>query len=171
MRGRRALAAVVLGIALEVAAFSLLDLSRFRDTLGLPGVVGIAIAIFAALYGGPVAGGVVAAAGWSVFFFTLADRDLDTLVVLPIWIATAIVVGVVAARQLEFERRRTDTLVDEIASHEFRTPVATIHGMAQALRSGLDLTDETRDHILDLIAEESKKLLDEEVMMRDRTQR
>jgi signal transduction histidine kinase len=167
----RALAALLGGIAAEALVFVLLDQAEFGDVLGLPGVAGVTIAVVAALYAGPVVGAIVAAAGWGVFFGTLAEADVETLVVLPLWVATAILVGVVAGRQRALERRRADTMIEDIASHEFRTPVATIHGMAEALRGQPNLSEETRDHILELIAEESKRLLDEELLARERRQR
>lgn len=125
------------------------------------------IAVLAAVAGGPVVGGVVAAVGWTIFFVSIAGHSPDSVIALPLWVGTAVLVGLVSARAIASERARAADRLEEITAHGFRTPVATIHGMAEVLRGDLSLSDETREHMLRLIAEESRRLLDEELRARD----
>jgi signal transduction histidine kinase len=161
--------AVVIGVTVETLAFLLLNLDEsVAETLGLAGAIGVVIAVVTALFGGAIAGAVTAGLGWTIFFFTVADQALRTIFALPLWVGTGVIVGLVAGRLIAFERERAEMAVADLTAHGVRTPVATIHGIVQALQSDLDLSEETRQHMLDLIAQESRRLLDEELRARER---
>ena len=70
--------------------------------------------------------------------------------------------GVVYAFRNLTEERALDELKDEFVatvSHELRTPLAAIYGSAQTLRRrDLELDDERRESLLDVIAAESERL-------------
>jgi two-component system, OmpR family, phosphate regulon sensor histidine kinase PhoR len=70
--------------------------------------------------------------------------------------------GVVYAFRNLTEERALDELKGEFVatvSHELRTPLAAIYGSAQTLRrKDLDLDDERRESLLDVIADESERL-------------
>jgi PAS domain S-box-containing protein len=70
--------------------------------------------------------------------------------------------GVVYAFRNVTEERALDELKDEFVatvSHELRTPLAAIYGSAQTLqRPDLDLDDESRVRLLDVITNESERL-------------
>jgi two-component system phosphate regulon sensor histidine kinase PhoR len=59
---------------------------------------GVTIAVAAAALGGPAAGLVAAAVGWTLNFFFVADESLVTLLALPAWLAAGGAVGWLAAR-------------------------------------------------------------------------
>jgi signal transduction histidine kinase len=70
--------------------------------------------------------------------------------------------GIVYAFRNLTEERALDELKGEFVatvSHELRTPLAAIYGSAQTLRrKDLDLDDERRESLLDVIAHESERL-------------
>ncbi|MDQ2982907.1 MAG: ATP-binding protein [Actinomycetota bacterium] len=70
--------------------------------------------------------------------------------------------GVVYAFRNLTEERALDELKSEFVatvSHELRTPLAAIYGSAQTLRRhDLDLDDESRERLLEVIAQESERL-------------
>jgi two-component system phosphate regulon sensor histidine kinase PhoR len=70
--------------------------------------------------------------------------------------------GVVYAFRNLTEERALDELKGEFVatvSHELRTPLAAIYGAAQTLRrSDLDLSEQTRERLLEVIALESERL-------------
>jgi two-component system phosphate regulon sensor histidine kinase PhoR len=73
-------------------------------------------------------------------------------------------------RDVTHERRLENLRAQFVAtiSHELRTPLAALHGAALTLREhGADLTPETRDDLLDMIAVQSRRLADlvEEILV------
>ncbi|MDP8911535.1 MAG: hypothetical protein M3M94_05655 [Actinomycetota bacterium] len=123
---------------------------------GTPGALGVAIAIFAALGGGGPAGAVVALAGWISLF--LSQQAASTLIALPVWVATAYVVGILSEALLTTQHALTEREIDRIASHELRTPLATIVGLARVLRAGQ--LPEREERLVDTIEQEASGMLE-----------
>jgi signal transduction histidine kinase len=158
---RQRLAVLLIGSGLEIAVIALLaadgEVGRVR---GVSGESAVMIAVLAALAGGPVVGASVALIGWIFFFPLIAHSAPASIAALPLWTATAFLVGGVASRLVRSERERAQLAVDDMTAHRLRTPVATIYGMAQTLRRrDLDLDDANRDRLLALIEHESGRLL------------
>ena len=165
-------AAFVVGALLELAAMGALAPFGFAE--GTPGGIGVAIAVLAALAAGPRVGVAVALVGWLALFFFVAEREPVSLVALAIWPATAYVVGLLArtlgrtelelgAREREgAELRRLDlakTQFVALASHELRTPVAVIAGIASTLHLRGDLLDDDqRDELRRTLYEQAARL-------------
>jgi PAS domain S-box-containing protein len=98
-RVRRALA-VVLGILLEAVVMLVGD---WHDRFPGAGVAaGLAIAALAGAVGGIWAGLAVGGAGWTLWFFFVADQAIRGLVGLPAWLAVGALAGWLAT-----SRRRT----------------------------------------------------------------
>jgi PAS domain S-box-containing protein len=77
----------------------------WQDRLhGVPTAVGIAVAVLAAVWAGPLLGILPAAAGWGLFAAYVSDDAVRALPALPAWLCAAIVTGIVASR-LEVEGR------------------------------------------------------------------
>jgi two-component system phosphate regulon sensor histidine kinase PhoR len=77
---------------------------------------------------------------------------------------------VYAFRDVTRERRLEELRAQFVAtiSHELRTPLASLHGAAMTLlERGHDLTDQTRQDLLDMIGVQSKRLADlvEEILL------
>jgi PAS domain S-box-containing protein len=93
----RIVAAAALGAALE-AGVSLAFYATEFDDLALAAAWGILVAVLAAALGGPWAGAIVAAAGWTLQFFLVVEQSWRAAAELPVWLAVALVAGVLAAR-------------------------------------------------------------------------
>jgi signal transduction histidine kinase len=158
LRGRPALA-LVAGVALEAAVMALIGVEpTIRDIRGIGGETGLLLAVIGAIAAGPLAGTLMALAGWAVFFPLIAHEAAASIIALPVWVGTALAVGALSEALLRSERARSRAELDAVAAHELRTPVAVIHGMAQTLRRQ-DLDDLERDKLLELIEHESDALL------------
>jgi signal transduction histidine kinase len=164
--------ALTLGVLAEVAVlvpFAVLGRGPFIGSLGaLP--VGVACVV--GFFAGPAAGAAVACSGWVVFFPFVVHWSPFGLVALVLWVAPAVVLGIVAQRLRARERQlavyEAERLYDEFrsqlanqAQHEVRTPAAVIYGMADVLlRGDFDLSQEQQRKFLALIAESAQKLTD-----------
>ena len=93
----RALAAAVLGAALE-AGVSLSFALAGSEYVGLAAALGILIAVLAAAIGGPWVGLAVAATGWTLHFFLVAEGSWRDVAALPVWLAAAAVAGWLGSR-------------------------------------------------------------------------
>src|ERR671911_1769252 len=84
----RGFAALGLGAALE-AGVSLSFRSPGLDDVGLATALGILIAVLAGAVAGAWFGLVVAAMGWTLHFFFVAEESLFALAALPAWLGAA----------------------------------------------------------------------------------
>ena len=121
------LAVGIVAEILNAVVFSDFFLPGVTETTarGTPAAIALAIAVFAALLAGARVGGLVAFVGWALFVALVAP-GWGTIVALPVWVATALAVGFVAARvqALEWSYR---------AIHELRSPLASIVGLTRTL--------------------------------------
>jgi PAS domain S-box-containing protein len=77
----------------------------WQDRLpGTPTAVGIAVAVLAAIWAGPLLGILPAAAGWGLFAAYVANDTARAIPALPAWLGAALVSAIVASR-LQAERR------------------------------------------------------------------
>jgi len=88
----RALAAAALGAALEAGVSLLFGPARL-EYVGVAAALGVLIAILAAAMGGPWVGLAVAATGWALQFFLIAEQSWRDVAALPAWLAAAAVAG------------------------------------------------------------------------------
>jgi signal transduction histidine kinase len=147
LRGQTALV-VAAGVLLEAAAMAAMSPRLLEAPSGAPGAVGVSIAVVAALAAGPLAGVVVAGAGWAAFFLLVAETDTTSLVVFPIWLGAAALCGAVAKALVGAERElaaraterkelqrldRAKSEFIEFASHELRSPATVVAGIASTL--------------------------------------
>jgi hypothetical protein len=125
----------VVGITLElgIMAFAGSD-DAIRGVRGIGGETALSLAVIGALFGGPVVGALMAAAGWAVFFPTIADSRLSSVIALPEWLLTVLLVGLLSRGIVTVERRRVEAERDREAAHALRAPVATIRGLVDFLR-------------------------------------
>jgi PAS domain S-box-containing protein len=94
------LLAIVLGVGLEALVMLLGD---WHDRYpGAAVAAGVLVAALAGAFGGIWSGLIVAAAGWTLYFFFVADQSLRALIALPAWIAVGVLAG-----WLALSRRRT----------------------------------------------------------------
>ena len=146
------------GVVLEVALMLVFSPSVVSFPKGTPGAVGVAIAVLAAIAAGAAAGAVVAVTGWVALFFFVTEQAPSSLIALPVWVATAYLVGSLADALLRNERELAEQEFERIASHELRTPLATIVGLARVLRSR-ELAPEEHS-VVELIEHEASDLLE-----------
>ncbi len=101
----RRLAAIVLGILLE----GLVTLvGNWHDRYpGVAVAAGLLIAALAGAAGGIWAGLVVAGAGWTLYFFFVADQALESLPALAAWLAVGALAGWLATSRHRTSRQRT----------------------------------------------------------------
>src|SRR5439155_10336793 len=167
-RGLQPWLVLAIGIALEAASMATLDVTHARDVLGVTGGLGALFGMLAAMLSGPVVGASVASAGWTLFFVFVADRQLESVLTLPVWIAAAVLTGILSRRLAAAEEGRAH-LIGELereamtrdfvmtASHELRTPLAAVSGAARTLaQRKLDLPQQER--MLGLVIEQSDRL-------------
>jgi signal transduction histidine kinase len=133
-----------------------------RDNRGTGGETVLVLSVLSALAGGPLAGLGVAAVGWGVFFPLIAKDQPGSLVALPLWTATAYLVGLIASRAVLAERAQARLELADFTAHRLRTPAAAISGLVQALRAPEIVDDPIRrERILAAIEAESERLLEE----------
>ncbi len=112
--------------------------------------------------------------GWFAFFVVVASGPPLVLVALPIWVLTALVVGLLANALTETERalaardakreelRRPDELKSgfiALASHELRSPAAAIYGISVTLEErGNSLPPEQVAQLRRALHEQSERL-------------
>jgi PAS domain S-box-containing protein len=105
----------LIGLVLEAAAtipFALLD----ADAPEVSAALALLIAAAVAFAGGPLWGALVAAAGWGLYFAFVADQAARAILALPVWLALAILAGLVSdrLRRAEGERRRDASELDAV---------------------------------------------------------
>jgi len=159
----RSWVALSLGVALEAAVTTAIGTSGVKRVRGIGGESAVLVALFGALLGGPLIGCAMALAGWAVFFPLVADDRPASVVALPVWLVTTYVVGRVSEALVEAQQTLVRRELDNRAAHALRTPVATIHGMVQALRVH-DLPPAEREKVLGLIESETGGLLQSDVL-------
>jgi signal transduction histidine kinase len=159
---------LLVGVALEAACMALLASTHARDILGITGGLGALFGVLAAMLSGPNVGVAVASAGWGFFFLLVAERELESILTLPIWVLAAVVTGLltrrlgaaeearaVLASDLEHEAMTRDFVMT--ASHELRTPLAAISGAARTLAQR-KLEPPQQERMLGLVIEQSDRL-------------
>jgi signal transduction histidine kinase len=139
---------LALAVALEFAAMAPFSAWLVRYPQGTPGAVGVAIAVLAAIAAGPLVGLAVAGCGWLAFFMLVAEGDAVALIALPVWLLTAVAVGLVTRALIqsererfvgELERRELNELAQlkgrfaALAAHELRTPATAVYGIVRTL--------------------------------------
>ena len=130
-RQHRLLTAAV-GVILEIGLMALFSPAVLGFPKGTPGALGVAVAVVTAMAAGAGIGVGVACLGWIALF--VVQTAPSTVIALPIWVLTAYVVGMLSDALLDTERSLGQQELDRIASHEVRTPLATIAGLARVLR-------------------------------------
>ena len=71
----------VVGIALEVGIMAIAGSDdAIGGDRGIGGETALSLAVLGALFGGPVVGVLMVAAGWAVFFPTIADSRLSSVI-------------------------------------------------------------------------------------------
>jgi signal transduction histidine kinase len=151
------------GVAVEAAVMAAIGTSGVKGVRGIGGESAVILAVFGALLGGPLIGCAMTLVGWAIFFPLVANDRPASIVALPIWLATTYAVGRVSAALVETQTTLLRRELDARAAHALRTPVATIHGMVQALRRH-DLEPEQREKVLNLIENETGDLLESDAL-------
>jgi len=118
------LTALILGAALEAGVSLLLGLWD-GDYLELAAALGILIAVLAGAVGGLWVGLAVAAAGWTLQFFLIADESLRLLAALPAWLTAGAIAGWVAVRLRE-QSAEDELLRDQLTAVRDSTADAII---------------------------------------------
>jgi PAS domain S-box-containing protein len=104
----------VLGAGCLEAAISISLGAWYSGSASLGAVLGILVAVFAGLAGGPAAGGVTATLGWGLFFLFVSDT-VPAALGLPAWVVAAVAAGLIADR-LRRARTERGRLVAELAT-------------------------------------------------------
>ena len=104
-----------IGLVLEAAAtipFGLLDVTAPETSAALALLIAAAVAFLV----GPRWGALVAAGGWALFFVFVVDHAARAIVALPLWLAAAVLAGLVSdrLRRSERERRRDASELDAV---------------------------------------------------------
>ena len=131
---RRVTVTAALGVLTELVLMAAMSPSALDAPKGTPGAVGVAIAVVAAIAAGGIVGALVALAGWWALFLLVTEREPVTLIALPVFVGVAILVGLLSDALLKTRRELDRRELDRIASHELRTPIATIAGLTGVLR-------------------------------------
>jgi len=159
---------------------------RAHITLATPALVLVLVVVAAAWVGGSrvaVCVAVIAALSFNVAFirpyWTLKVAVWDDWVALGVFVAVAVVIGVLVAAQGEQRRaaEQRESLAREVAradvleqvggqrsallrsvSHDLRTPLATILAVASDLRDGVVYDDATRAELLSNLCDETERL-------------
>ena len=135
---RRLVLTLAIGALAELVLMAAMSPSALDAPKGTPGAVGVAVAVLAAIAAGGVAGAFVALVGWWALFLVVTERDVAALIALPVWVGVSFLVGLLCDALLQTHRELDRREMDRIASHELRTPIATIAGLTGVLR-GRDL--------------------------------
>ena len=182
------------GLVLVGAVVAALVPVRAHITRATPALVLVLVVVAAAWLGGPrvaVCVAVIAALAFNVAFippyWTLKVAVADDLVALGVFVAVAVVIGVLVASQTEHRRAAEqrevelralyEDLAREVAradvleqvggqrsallrsvSHDLRTPLATIRAVASDLRDGVVYDDATRAELLTNVCDETERL-------------
>jgi signal transduction histidine kinase len=156
----------VVGVAIEVAVMGLAGSDdSIGGVRGIGGETAVSLAVLGALFGGPVVGVLMATAGWAVFFPTIAESDLSSLLALPMWTLTALLVGLLSRAIVVVERQRVEAERDLQAAHELRAPVATIRGLVDFLhRRGTHSPEEEK--VVLALGDETERLLHSPLLVR-----
>jgi K+-sensing histidine kinase KdpD len=182
------------GLVLVVAVVAALVPVRSHITRATPALVLVLVVVAAAWLGGPrvaVCVAVIAALAFNVAFIppysTLKVAVWEDWIALGVFVAVAIVIGVLVAAQAEHRRaaeqrevelralyedlarqvERADVLEQvggqrsallRSVSHDLRTPLATIRAVASDLRDGVAYDDATRAELLSNVCDETERL-------------
>ncbi|HZB01260.1 MAG TPA: hypothetical protein VE800_04040, partial [Actinomycetota bacterium] len=100
-------------VLLQVAAM-LAFAERVPGTFeGVPGGIGVLLAVASALVCGPVAGTLVALIGGGLFVGLVADLRAESWIAVVIWVFAAVGTGVIAGRLREADRQRVAAMSRE----------------------------------------------------------
>jgi len=156
----------VVGVALEIG---LMTIAGSDDAIGgvrgIGGETALSLAVLGALFGGPAVGVLMVAAGWAVFFPTIADSRLSSVIALPEWTLTVLLVGLLSRALVNVERNRVEAERDLEAAHALRAPVATIRGLVDFLRQRGPRSPEEEKVVLAL-GDETDRLLGSRLLER-----
>jgi signal transduction histidine kinase len=162
----RPMIVAVVGIALEVGIMTIAGSDdAIGGVRGVGGETALSLAVLGALFGGPVVGVLMVAAGWAVFFPTIADSRLSSVIALPEWTLTVLLVGLLSRAMVAVERRRVEAERDREAAHALRAPVATIRGLVDFLRRRGPRSPEEEKLVLAL-GDETDRLLSSPLLER-----
>ena len=105
----------LIGLVLEAAVtipLALFDLTAPEVSAALAILIAAGVAFLA----GPWWGGLVAAAGWGLFFAFVVDREPRAILALPVWLALAVLVGLASERlrRAEREHRRDASQLEAV---------------------------------------------------------
>ena len=155
---RRLVLTLAVGVLAELALLGATAPGALDAPTGTPGAVGVAVAVLAAIAAGGVVGAFVALAGWWTLFLVVTEREVATLIALPVWVGVAVLVGLLSDALLQTHRELDRRELDRIASHELRTPIATIAGLTGVLRARELPPGEAR--LVEIIDREASGLLE-----------
>jgi signal transduction histidine kinase len=156
---QRKLAALALGLALEALAMSVIGTDdSLRGVRGIGGETGALLAVVGAIFAGPWVGVAMAALAWSIFFPLVAQSKPASVIALGEWVLAAYLAGRLSSALVDAHRERALAEQEREAAHALRAPVATIHGLVEALGARA-ARDEDETKILSSIADETNRLL------------
>jgi signal transduction histidine kinase len=147
------------GIALELAIMTAVGTDdSIAGVRGIGGETAVSLAVIGALFAGPLVGVAMALAGWAVFFPTIADSRLSSVIALPEWTVTAFLAGLLSRGIVELERQRIEAARDLEAAHALRAPIATIRGLVDFLGHREAATPE-EEKVVRALGDETDRLL------------
>jgi signal transduction histidine kinase len=156
---QRKLAALAPGLALEALAMSVIGTDdSLRGVRGIGGETGALLAVVGAIFAGPWVGVAMAALAWSIFFPLVAQSKPASVIALGEWVLAAYLAGRLSSALVDANRERALAEQEREAAHALRAPVATIHGLVEALGARA-ARDEDETKILSSIADETNRLL------------
>ncbi len=145
----RLIPTVVVGSLVEVLLMLPFMNGDHSGFVGTPGALGALVAVLAAMLAGPLAGAIVALVGWLSLFLLVTDQEAATWLALPIWIASAVVAGLLSERLRKLEH---DARVEaELASAR----VLRLEAITETALSYLALDD-----LLDQLLTRIREILD-----------
>jgi signal transduction histidine kinase len=163
----RPMIVAVVGIALEVGIMTIAGSDdAIGGVRGVGGETALSLAVLGALFGGPVVGVLMVAAGWAVFFPTIADSRLSSVIALPEWTLTVLLVGLLSRAMVAVERRRVEAERDREAAHALRAPVATIRGLVDFLRRRGGPRSPEEEKVVLALGDETDRLLSSPLLER-----